>query len=41
VVLRLHEGVKLDSDGWLPLVIGKPDWMSTMTLYGTEDGWEV
>ena len=35
------KGVKLDSDGWLPLVIGKPDWMSTMTLYGTEDGWEV
>jgi preprotein translocase subunit SecA len=22
-------------------VIGKPDWMSTITLYGTEDGWEA
>ena len=30
-----------DSDGWLPVVIGKPDWMSTITLYGTEDGWEA
>ena len=35
------KGVQLDSDGWLPVVIGKPDWMSTITLYGTEDGWEA
>jgi uncharacterized protein len=35
------KGVHLDSDGWLPVVVGKPDWMSTITLYGTEEGWEV
>ena len=35
------KGVQLDSDGWLPVVVGKPDWMSTITLYGTEDGWEA
>ena len=34
-------GVQLDSDGWLPVVVGKPDWMSTITLYGTEEGWEA
>src|SRR6266849_8610075 len=39
--LGFMKGVQLDSDGWLPLVIGKPDWMSTITLYGTEDGWEA
>jgi uncharacterized protein len=21
--------------------VGKPDWMSTITLYGTEDGWDA
>ena len=35
------KGVQLDSDGWLPVVIGKPDRISTITLYGTEDGWEA
>jgi len=35
------KGVQLDSDGWLSVVVGKPDWMSTITLYGTEDGWEA
>ena len=35
------KGLQLDSDGWLPLVMGKPDWMSTISLYGTEDGWEA
>jgi len=35
------KGVQLDSDGWLPVVVGKPDWMSTITLYGTEDGWDA
>jgi uncharacterized protein len=35
------KGVQLDSDGWLPLVVGKPDWMSTIMLYGTEDGWQA
>jgi uncharacterized protein len=29
------KGVQLDADGWLPVVVGKPDWMSTITLYGT------
>jgi len=35
------KGVQLDSDGWLPVIAGKPDWMSTIMLYGTEEGWEA
>lgn len=35
------KGVGLDSEGWLPVVIGKPDWLSTIMLYGTEEGWEL
>ena len=35
------KGVQLDSDGWLPVVVGKPSWMSTLMLYGTEEGWEA
>jgi len=35
------KGVQLDSDGWLPVIVGKPDWMSTIVLYGTEAGWEA
>jgi len=35
------KGVDIDSDGWLPVTAGKPDWMSTILLYGTEEGWEA
>src|SRR5262249_45373150 len=35
------KGVQLDSEGWLPVVVGKPNWMSTITLYGTKEGWEA
>ena len=35
------KGVDLDSEGWLPVIAGKPDWMSTILLYGTEEGWEA
>jgi len=35
------KGVELDYDGWLPVIAGKPDWMSTILLYGTEEGWEA
>ena len=35
------KGVQLDSEGWLPVTVGKPDWMSTIMLYGTAGGWEV
>ena len=35
------KGVHLDSDGWVPVLIGKPDWMSTIKMYGTEEGWKV
>lgn len=35
------KGVGLDSEGWLPVVVGKPDWLSTIMLYGTEEGWDV
>jgi len=34
------KGVLLDSEGWLPVTVGKPDWMSTILLYGTEEGWD-
>lgn len=33
-------GVGLDSAGWLPITVGHPAWLSTIILYGTEDGWE-
>ena len=35
------KGVQLDSEGWLPVVAGKPSWMSTLMLYGTKEGWEA
>jgi len=35
------KGVQLDSEGWLPVTVGQPDWMSTILLYGTEEGWEA
>jgi hypothetical protein len=35
------KGVQLDSDGWLPVVVGRPDWMATITLYATQDGWDA
>jgi uncharacterized protein len=35
------KGVQLDSEGWLPVTAGKPDWLSTILLYGTEEGWEA
>lgn len=35
------KGVQLDPEGWLLVTVGKPDWLSTIILYGTEDGWEV
>lgn len=35
------KGVQLDSEGWLPVIAGKPDWISTIVLYGTEEGWEA
>jgi len=35
------KGVSLDAEGWLPVTAGHPDWMSTILLYGTEEGFEV
>jgi uncharacterized protein len=35
------KGVQLDVEGWAPLLAGKPEWMSTILLYGSEDGWEA
>jgi uncharacterized protein len=32
--------VSLDPEGWLPITVGQPEWMSTFVLYGTEEGWE-
>ena len=33
--------MRLDPSGWLPVAAGRPDWISTILLYGTEEGWEV
>ena len=35
------KGVNLDATGWLPVTAGKPDWISTILLYGTEEGWDA
>jgi uncharacterized protein len=32
--------VQLDRGGWLPVLVGKPEWRSTILLYGTEEGWD-
>ena len=34
------KGVSLDASGWLPITVGHPEWLSTILLYGTEEGWE-
>lgn len=34
------KGLSLDVAGWLPVTVGHPDWLSTIILYGTEEGWE-
>lgn len=34
------KGVSLDAAGWLTVTVGHPDWLSTIILYGTEEGWE-
>lgn len=41
VVLEFMKGVQLDSEAWLPVRAGKPDWLSTFLLYGTAEGWEL
>lgn len=35
------KGVQLDPEGWLPVTAGKPNWLSTIILYGTAEGWEA
>ena len=35
------KGIALDSQGWLPVLAGTPEWVSTMMLYGTGDGWDA
>jgi len=35
------KGVGLDVAGWQPVVLGKPGWLRTIMLYGTEEGWEL
>jgi uncharacterized protein len=35
------KGVQLDPEGWLLATAGKPNWLSTIGLYGTAEGWEV
>ncbi len=35
------KGISLDPTGWLLVTVGKPAWMSTIILYGTEEGWDI
>ena len=35
------KGVGLDVQGWMPVTAGHPEWLSTIMLYGTEEGWEL
>jgi uncharacterized protein len=35
------KGVGLDFEGWTPVTVGHPEWLSTVMLYGTEEGWEL
>lgn len=35
------KGMSLDMQGWMPLSVGHPDWLTTIMLYGTEEGWEL
>jgi len=35
------KGVELDAEGWARLMAGRPDWMSTILLHGTEEGWDA
>jgi uncharacterized protein len=32
------KGISLDPSGWEPLITGKPEWLKTIFLYGTEEG---
>jgi uncharacterized protein len=32
------KGVELDAEGWRAVTANKPDWLSTIKLYGTADG---
>lgn len=34
------KGISLDATGWLQVTAGHPDWLSTIILYGTDEGWE-
>ncbi|WP_372826251.1 UPF0149 family protein [Polaromonas sp.] len=36
-----YQGMALDLKAWSLLVMGQPQWFSTILLYGTDDGWEV
>jgi uncharacterized protein len=35
------KGVQLDPEGWMLVTAGKPNWLSTIILYGTAEGWEA
>lgn len=35
------KGVGLDAEGWAPVLSGKPGLLSTILLYGTEEGWKT
>lgn len=39
--LGFMKGVDLDAEGWLIFTVGRPDWLSTMVLYGTSEGREA
>lgn len=35
------KGIKLDPGGWQPVTSDHPEWLFTISLYGTEAGWKL
>ena len=35
------KGMSLDEEGWSDIAVANPQWLSTIFLYGTENGWET
>lgn len=35
-----YAAMRIDMEAWSPLLVGNPEWLTTVLLYGTEDGLE-
>ncbi|MBC7601842.1 MAG: UPF0149 family protein [Ramlibacter sp.] len=36
-----YKGIELDFQGWTPMLVGQPELLSPILLYGTEEGWDA